>query len=169
MLMAALSLLLAIHALVVSRFLPSSLFLIVSFCWLWVAAAALLDRLEAVRAMASTMTVILLLAALIVQTTSSWRGDMSAFYFLAMFPSLVAWVCFYAYARHLQRSDDVSGRLLESWFEDRQAAERRDGADQSRSAGLEFTEEMLGDAFQDNEGSPAPVAHGRRPKLKAAG
>ena len=168
LLLAGMSLLLAIHALIVSRFLPSSLFLVVSFCWLWVGVASLFDRLAAVRTMATTMTVILLTIALFMKTTSFGRGDMKAFYFLAMLPSLVAWMCFYVYACHLQKAGDVSGRVLGAWFKD-QESERLGGADASRAAGLAFTEEMVGVDFQDNGGDPALFSRIRQPKQNTAG
>lgn len=167
MLLAGLSLLLAAHSLVMSRTLQSSLLLIVCFCWLWVAAAALLDRLAAARAMAVTMTVILVIAGLVVKTTSVAPANNTAFYSLALFPILTAWICVYVYVRHLQHLDDVSGRPIDTWFEE-QELERLDRAEALVAAGHAFTEGMTRTASQDAFVARPRQARRKQPRLKAA-
>ena len=157
MLLAGVSFLLAIHSLVVSNVLPSSLFLIVAFCWLWVGSAALYDRLEAARAMAVTATVVLLVVLLTMQITASGSGDLRAFYFLAMFPALTAWACAYVFIRHLQNAEDVTGVHINSWFEEQEAA-NREFAMAFGDHGEDFTHAMVNSVSQDDGNSTRPAA-----------
>lgn len=167
LLLVAMSLLLTIHGLVVSRSIPSSLFLIASCSWLWVGVTALIDRLEAARTMATTMIVMLLAIALIAKTTSLVEGNMMAFYLLAMFPSLTAWICVYIYIRHLQGAREANGVAIHSWFAGKKL-EQLDRAQESGSFGRQFAEGITGDFSQDNNAPAAWVVSGRQPKLKAA-
>lgn len=111
--LALVGLLLALHALVVAHHLESA-FVIVAYCWGWVAVSALFGRLEAVKSMAATMVVLLLLSALFVMVTPFGRGNTSGFYALAWFPSLVSFTCVYIYAVYLQRSDATPNVSLDA-------------------------------------------------------
>lgn len=158
---------LALHSFVISRFLPSSLFLVVAFCWLWVGASAVFDRLEAARAMAISMAAILLVVVVAMQIAGLGSGDMRAFYFLAMFPALTAWVCVCVFIHHIQRADDVTGRVLDTWFEE-QGAARMDHAANSAELGLDFTEAMISCSDQDNERANNRTIKNVNPTQKAA-
>lgn len=153
LLLVGISVVLALHALVVSRFLPSSFFFIIAFCWAWVGVSALFDRLQAARSMATTITVALLVVALLDGISGLGHGDARAFYFLAMIPALVASMCVYVFVRHLQNADDVSGRMLQAWFEE-QEAERPDLAAASTEIGEQFTATVMNDISHDNERPP---------------
>ena len=166
-LLAGLSFVLALHSLAVSRFLASSFFFIVCFCWLWVAMSALFDRLAAARAMATTMIVILLVVALPMQMTRLRFEDTRAFYFLAMLPALIAWSCVHLFIRLLQKAEDVAGRELDTWFEDR-AAERSGLAEVSGELASRFAAEMTGEASQGNDSRPGWAAGELQEELKAA-
>jgi hypothetical protein len=96
--------LLGVYAFVLSHNLRS-IFLIVTFCWGWVAVAALFGRLEAIKAMSVTMVVLLLLTPLVMAVTPFGLGDTTAFYSLAWFPTLIAFGCTYYYALHLWQRD----------------------------------------------------------------
>lgn len=150
LLLVGISVVLALHALVVSRFLPSSFFFIVAFCWLWVGVSALFDRLQAARSMAMIMTFALLVVALLDGTTGLGHGDAKAFYFLAMLPALVATMCVYVFVRHLQTAEDVSGRMLQAWF-DEQEAERPNLSAASVQIAEQFTADVMSDVSHDNE------------------
>ena len=129
--------------------------------------AALIDRLEAARTMATTMIVMLLAIALIVKTTAFVEGNMMAFYLLAMFPSLTAWICVYIYIRHLQGASDADGVAIHSWFA-RRKLDQLYRAQDSRSVGRQFAEGIAGDLSQDNNVPTAWVASGSQTELKAA-
>ena len=103
-LLALIAALLGFYAFVLSHNLRS-VFLIVTFCWGWVAVAALFGRLDAIKAMSVTMVVLLLLTALVMFATPLGRGDTTAFYSLAWFPTLIAFGCTYYYALHLWQRD----------------------------------------------------------------
>ena len=103
-LLALMAALLGVYAFVLSHNLRS-VFLIVTFCWGWVAIAAVFGRLEAIKAMSVTMVVLLLLTALVMAVTPLGRGDTTAFYSLAWFPTLIAFGCTYYYALHLWQRD----------------------------------------------------------------
>ncbi len=103
-LLALIAVLLGCYAFVLSHNLRS-VFLIVTYCWGWVAVAALFGRLEAIKAMSVTMVVLLLLTALVMAVTPLGRGDSTAFYSLAWFPTLIAFGCTYYYALHLWQRD----------------------------------------------------------------
>lgn len=167
LLLAGISLVLALHSLAVSRFLASSFFLIVCFCWLWVGMAALFDRLAAARAMATTMIVISLVVALPMQATRLRFVDARAFYFLAMLPALIAWICVHLFIRHLEKAEDVTGREIDAWFENREA-EALGAAEASGEAGERFAEEMMVEASRGNDRSSRQGAGGLLPDLKAA-
>lgn len=157
------SFLLAIHSVVVSSSLPSSLFLVVAFCWLWVGTAAFFDRLEAARAMAVTATVILLVVLLTMQFTALGSVNLRAFYFLAMFPALTAWVCVYVFIRHLQGAEDVTGLELDAWFEEQESASL-DVAAGPAELGQDFAEAMVNSVSHDNGSSSSRQvrrAHGQ--------
>ena len=77
-LLALIAALLGFYAFVLSHNLRS-VFLIVTFCWGWVAVAALFGRLDAIKAMSVTMVVLLLLTALVMFATPLGRGDTTAF------------------------------------------------------------------------------------------
>jgi hypothetical protein len=109
------AILLALHAYIVSHKLESA-FLIVSFCWAWVAVAALFGRLEPVKSMAATMVVLLLLSAVFLMATPFGRGDTKGFYALAWFPSIIAFGCVYIYAVYLQRSDATPNVSLDAEY-----------------------------------------------------
>lgn len=102
--LALMAALLGFYAFVLSHNLRS-FFLIVTFCWGWVAVAALFGRLEAIKAMSVTMVVLLLLTALAMAVTPLGHGDTTAFYSLAWFPTLIAFGCTYYYAHHLGLQD----------------------------------------------------------------
>jgi hypothetical protein len=167
LLLVGISLLLAIHALLMSRFIPSSLFLVISYCWLWVGVAALIDRLKAARTMASTMIVILLAITLIEKTYSFVRGDVMAFYFLAMIPSLTAWICVYVYVRYLERAGDVGEGAIYTWFAGRES-EQLDRVKKSNELGRQFTEEITRDLLQDNSKPPDWGALRKHKKMQVA-
>ena len=99
----AIAILMGAHALAVSFMLPSS-FIIVAYAWGWVATTAFFKRLEAAKAMAATMTVLLSICAAVVNFTPLGQGDLRAFFSLALFPSLVAWACVYVYASYLEQA-----------------------------------------------------------------
>ena len=103
-LLALMAVLLGFYVFVLSHNIRS-VFLIVTFCWGWVAVAALFGRLEAIKAMSVTMVVLLLLTALVLAVTPLGRGDTTAFYSLAWFPTLIAFGCTYYYALHLWQRD----------------------------------------------------------------
>ena len=103
-LLALMAVLLGFYSLILSHNLRS-VFLIVTFCWGWVAVAALFGRLEPIKAMSATMVVLLLLTALVMAVTPLGRGDATAFYSLAWFPTLIAFGCTYYYALHLWQRD----------------------------------------------------------------
>lgn len=168
MLLAGISFLLAVHSLVVSNFLPSSVFFVMSFCWLWVGLSALFDRLEAARAMASTAIAILLVVLVFMQVTAQGSGDLRAFYFLAMLPALTAWTCVYVFARHLQRKDDITGVDLDAWFEEQEAA-RSDLSARSGELGRSVSEAMVRGISHDNGRSTRQVTSRAQPKLKMVG
>jgi len=167
LLLVAISVVLVLHALVVSRFLPSSFFFIIAFCWLWVGVSALFDRLQAARSMAATMTLALLLGALLQETSGLGHGDARAFYFLAMLPALVASLCVYAIVRHLQTADDVSGRTMQAWF-DEQEAEHEDVDANSVQIGEQFAADVMRDISHDNDMPHRSVSKQLIPGLKAA-
>ena len=167
LLLVAISVVLVLHALVVSRFLPSSFFFIVAFCWLWVGVSALFDRLQAARSMAATVTLALLVGALLQETSGLGHGDARAFYFLAMLPALTASLCVYVFVRHLQTAEDVSGRALQDWFEE-QDAERPDLTATPDQAGEQFAAQVMNDVSHDNVRPPRLTTRGLPPGLKAA-
>ena len=101
---ALLAALLGLYAFLLSHNLRS-VFLIVTFSWGWVAVAALCGRLEAIKAMSVTMVVLLLLTALVMAVTPLGHGDTTAFYYMAWFPTLIAFGCIYYYAHHLGLQD----------------------------------------------------------------
>ena len=103
-LLALIAVYLGLYAFVLSHNIRSA-FLIVTFCWGWVAVAALFRRLEAIKVMSVTMVVLLLLTALVLAVTPLGRGDTTAFYSLAWFPTLIAFGCTYVYALHLWHRD----------------------------------------------------------------
>ena len=103
-LLAFIAVYLGLYAFVLSHNIRSA-FLIVTFCWGWVAVAALFRRLEAIKVMSVTMVVLLLLTALVLAVTPLGRGDTTAFYSLAWFPTLIAFGCTYYYALHLWQRD----------------------------------------------------------------
>lgn len=148
-LLVVMSCLLAVHALVIGRLLPSCFF-ITAFCWAWVAVAAFLDRLEAARAMAATMIVIQLLASVVLKLTPFGWGGTTALYVLALLPSLVAWACIYIYIVHLESEDDVrvdaapSSDASEEW-----------AGDQPAVLGRQFSTEVLEGFVLSNDVSPA--------------
>jgi hypothetical protein len=151
-LLLGISLSLAIYALVVSRFLPSGLFLIVFFGWLWIGVSVLFDRLEAAKAMSLTMTAVLVISSLTVMMTPLGKGDMTAFFSLAIFPSLITWICAYVYILHMQRANDVGARVMGTWFEEKERAKHL-RTQASSTDGQTFIDKMTGDPQQDNDGS----------------
>ena len=160
LLLVSISLLLAIHALAVSRSLPSSFFLLAFFGWTWVGTAALFDRLEAVKSMAVSMVALSLIAALVTMATHLGQGDMTAFYSIALFPSVIAWVCVYVYTLHIQRAEDVGGRVMNAWFEEKKA-ERNARLEASGAIGSLFAQEITNGVSQDND-------EARRASMRAA-
>jgi hypothetical protein len=107
----AFSLVMAVHALVVGRYLESTFFL-AAFPWGWVALTALLDRLDMARAMGITMTGLLLLtsAILLLNITPFSQGDLVPLYSLGLFPSLIIWVCLPVFIRYLLSGHSAEGR-----------------------------------------------------------
>lgn len=168
LLLLAVSLLLAFHALAVSRFLASSVFLIIAFCWLWVAAAALRGRLEDVNAMALTASSMLAVAAAAVSMASFPAVDRKAFLMLGLFPALTGWISVYIYARHLQRPRDEDGHILDAWFDEHDDAETRRFA-QASAAGQRFTDDLTSQVEHDNMPRQSRYPRPGRPLLKAAG
>lgn len=168
MLLLGVSLLLAFHALAVSRFLASSLFLIIAFCWLWVAAAALRGRLEDVKAMALTAATMLAVAAAAVNLASLQSVDSKAFLMLGLFPALTGWISVYIYVRHLQRPRDEEGRILDAWFDEHDDAEARRFA-QASAAGQRFAEDLTSQVRHDNARPRSGYPRAGRALLKVAG
>lgn len=153
---------LGLHALSVGRLIPSSFFLVVFFCWVWVGTCALFDRLDAVKTMAVSMVGFSLIVGLVTMTTPLGRGDMTAFYSLALFPSVIAWVCVYVYTLYIQKSEDVSGRVMNAWFEDREAEQRGRA---SEAFGPQFAEDLKRSVAQDD----GPFGLGNRAAKRASG
>lgn len=167
-LLLGISLLLALHALAVSRYLSSGLFLIVFFCWLWVGASALLHRLDAIKAMTVTMTVILVLAAVAAGAVPLLKVDTKAFFLLGMFPSLTAWICVRVYVLHLQRAQVDGSSPLVEWFDDSGAGGPAHD-EHSGAVGQRFLEEMASSVAHSNEPPAEADAWAGRHRLRAAG
>ena len=157
--------LLAVHNLVVSRSLASVLFLVMAFCWLWVGICALFDRLEDAKAMSLTMSAILLAAAFFTIISPMGAQDFRHFLWLALLPTLVASICTYVYALHLQKAGDVTGIDIDAVF-DEWGAGRQAAGEGSELAGQRFTGKMIGDISHDNAKLPARM--GPASELKAA-
>ena len=153
---------LGLHALSVGRLIPSSFFLVVFFCWVWVGTCALFDRLDAVKTMAVSMVGFSLIVGLVTMTTPLGRGDMTAFYSLALFPSVIAWVCVYVYTLYIQKSEDVSGRVMNAWFEDREAEQRGRA---SEAFGPQFVEDLKRSVAQVDR----PLGLAKRVAKRASG
>lgn len=158
------SLLLTIHALTMARVVPSSFFLVVSFCWTWVAIAALFNRLEAVREMAAAMMAISLIMASAVMLTPLGRGSMTAFYSLGLFPSFIGWICAYLYVLHVERAGYVSASKMDNWF-DGQEIEQQLREQASAKAEECFTQDMTNSVKNCNDsaalGDMVNVLNGR--------
>jgi hypothetical protein len=144
-LVALIAILLGFYSFILSHNLKS-VFLIVTFCWGWIAVAALLGRLEAIKSMSVTMVALLSLTPLVMATTPFGQGDTSAFYSLAWFPTLIAFGCTFYFAHHLWHQDfepnvsldDLPGGLTMPSHSHREIAMRLD-AD-------EFSQKMLDSA-----------------------
>ena len=108
------SCLLALHAMMIGWLVPSYLSFIVGFCWIWIAAAALLDRLEDARTMAATIIAILIVATILLKLGPLGGGNNSALFMLGLMPSVIAWACVYVYIRHIEIEDRLASAPLES-------------------------------------------------------
>ena len=95
----------AVHSIVVGRYLGSSFFMLLFF-WGWVAAAAWRGQLESARAMALTMLVLLLAATVVLALRPAEVQNELAYYAFALYPALVSWICVFFYVRHLLQRDE---------------------------------------------------------------
>lgn len=108
---------LGVYTLVVGCELQS-VFFVTAFSWGFVAFAALFGRTEAAKAMAITMLGLLAVSAVVLIVSPLGQGDISALLSLALFPSVVAWVCVYAYIRHLQQQTMAPNVTFDRLFSD---------------------------------------------------
>jgi hypothetical protein len=95
----------ALHSIVVGRFLGSSFFMLLFF-WGWVAAAAYRGQLEAARAMAISMVVLLVGVAVVLALRPAEFQNELAYYTFALYPALVSWICVFFYVRYLLQKDE---------------------------------------------------------------
>ena len=144
-LLALMAALLGFYAFVLSHNLRS-IFLIVTYSWGWVAVAALFGRLEAIKAMSATMVVLLLLTALVMAVTPLGRGDATAFYSLAWFPTLIAFGCTYYYALHLWQRDFEPNLSLDDLPSRLSMPSHPSNAIAMRLKADEFTQQMIDSA-----------------------
>lgn len=101
------SLIMAIHAVMIGRYLESVFFLM-AFCWAWMGVTAFRDRLQLAQSMALIMVAILLLAALPLAVLNLDRASLTPYLSLALIPGVISWACMYFYIRHItvKRHDD---------------------------------------------------------------
>lgn len=95
-----------VHTFIVADVLDSVYFS-VAFCWGWVAVCALRGKIDALLAMAITMTLILLIGTLVAPI---WLGDSSTledYYSLALLPGLVSWVGVMVYVLRIEADMSV--------------------------------------------------------------
>ena len=144
-LLALMAVLLGFYSLILSHNLRS-VFLIVTFCWGWVAVAALFRRLEAIKVMSVTMVVLLLLTALVMAVTPFGRGDTTALYSLAWFPTLIAFGCTYYYALHLWQRDFEPNVSLDDLPSGLSMPSHQRGAITMRLNADEFSQQMIDSA-----------------------
>ena len=163
-LLALIAVLLGFYAFVLSHNIRSS-FLIVTFCWGWVAVAALFRRLEAIKAMSVTMVALLLLTALVMAVTPLGRGDATAFYSLAWFPTLIAFGCTYYYALHLWHRDFEPNVSLDNLPSGLSMPRHPRNAIAMRLNADEFTQQMIDSAA----GRDQRTIVGNATKRRAAG
>ena len=154
-LLLAVTVLLALHNLAVSRSLASVLFLVMAFCWIWVALTALLDRLDDAKAMSLTMSAILIVSAFVATISPTDAHGLRHFLWVALLPTLVASICTYVYVLHLQKAGDVTGIDIDAVFDEWQAS-RQVAAQGSEIAGQQFTGKMIGNVPHDNAKLPSP-------------
>jgi Ca2+/Na+ antiporter len=94
----------AVHSIIVGRYLGSSFFMLLFF-WGWVAASAYRGRLESARAMAIIMVFLLVgVAVALALRPDQFQTDL-AYYAFALYPALVSWICVFFYVRHLLQQD----------------------------------------------------------------
>ena len=144
-LLALMAVLLGFYSLILSHNLRS-VFLIVTFCWGWVAVAALFGRLEPIKAMSATMVVLLLLTALVMAVTPFGSGNTTAFYSLAWFPTLIAFGCTYYYALHLWQRDFEPNVSLDDLPSGLSMPSHQRGAITMRLNADEFSQQMIDSA-----------------------
>lgn len=95
---------LAIHALVVGRFLGSSFF-VMMFFWGWVAVNAMRGELEAAQNMVIIMCTLLFTATILMVFYPQNFDHELAYYAFALYPAMVSWVSAYFYIRYLRVRD----------------------------------------------------------------
>ena len=162
-LLALMAAMLGVYAFVLSHNLRS-IFLIVTYSWGWVAVAALFGRLEAIKAMSATMVVLLLLTALVMAVTPLGRGDTTAFYSLAWFPTMIAFGCTYYYALHVQHRDRQPNMLDQALFGSSMPSHPRNAIAMRLNAD-EFSQQMIDSAA----GRDQRTIVGNAAKRRAAG
>ena len=163
-LLAFIAVYLGLYAFVLSHNIRSA-FLIVTFCWGWVAVAALFRRLEAIKVMSVTMVVLLLLTALVMAVTPLGRGDTTAFYSLAWFPTMIAFGCTYYYALHVQHRDRQPNMSLDQALFGSSMPSHPRNAIAMRLNADEFSQQMIDSAA----GRDQRTIVGNAAKRRAAG
>lgn len=100
LLIVAVALCMAVHAVVIGRYL-GSVFFLTAFPWAWVGLAALRGDLMSARTMALTMIGVLTVSSVLLLSFGAQQSGLAATLSLAILPAAVSWVSVLFYIAHL--------------------------------------------------------------------
>jgi len=105
----------AVHAVVIGRYLESVFFL-TAFAWVWVGLAALRGDLMSARTMALTMIGVLTVSSVLSLSFGSRQDGLVAVFSLAILPGAVIWVSVLFYMVHLAAGPEEDEAELDAKF-----------------------------------------------------
>lgn len=115
LLVVAVALCMAVHAVVIGQYL-GSVFFLTAFAWAWVGLAALRDDLMSARTMALTMIGVLMVSSFLLLSFGAQQDGLAAIFSLAILPSAVSWASVLFYIAYLTAGPDEDEAELNAKF-----------------------------------------------------
>lgn len=115
LLVVAVALCMAVHAVVIGRYL-GSVFFLTAFAWAWVGLAALRGDLRAARTMVLTMIGMLLVSSALLLSFGGQQDGLVAVFSLAILPGAVSWVSVLFYIIYLAAGPEEDEADLDAKF-----------------------------------------------------
>ena len=140
----------AVHALVIGRYLESVFFL-TAFPWAWVGLVVFRSDIKSAQTMALTMIGVMLVSTMLLLAGETGGHARTALLSLAIVPSTISWICLVLYINHSSSASHDHGPEID--------AELLRASDQSRTGVLDGSYSAVARPAQWNVSAPlAPEA-----------